>query len=92
MPKLPRQETKHERDAREERRRHQRQHDGADHAQRLRAAGERRLDQLLRQRAQPGAQREEHERRVLDAQHQDDAAGRVQRIAAAERRRDARAS
>ena len=60
-----------------------------DHAQRLRPAGERRLEQLLRQRAQTGAQREKHERRVLDAQHQDDPSGRVQRIAAAQRRRDA---
>ena len=48
-----------------------------------------RLEKLVRQRAQSGAQREEHERRVLDAQHQDYSSRRVQRIAAAERRGDA---
>ncbi len=56
---------------------------------RARAAGEARLDQLLRQRPKSRAKRQEDERRILDAQHQDDASGRIQRIAAAQRRRGA---
>ena len=89
MPKLPRQETKLSATPARSGGVISGTHDRADHAQRLRPAGERRLEKLVRQRAQSGAQREEHERRVLDAQHQDDSSRRVQRIAAAERRRDA---
>ena len=51
----------------------------------LRAGGESGLDQLLRQRAQARAQREEHERRVLDAEQRHDAFRRIERIAAAHR-------
>ena len=88
MPKLPRQETKTSATPAMSGGRHQRQDDGAQHDQPAGAGGERRLDQLARQGAQPGAQGEEHERRILDAEQQDDALARIERVARAERRRD----
>ena len=48
-----------------------------------------RLDHLPRHAAQPRAQGEEHQRRVLDSQQHDDPLARIDRVGRAERRRDA---
>ena len=88
MPKLPRQETKHSATPARS--------GGAISGstmcatrERPGAGGARRLDQFLRQSAQSRAHGQEHERRVLHAEHQHDAVRRVKRIALPDRRRDA---
>ena len=92
MPKLPRQETKHSATPATQRRRHQRQHDRAQHRQRPAPPGEPGLDQLAAAACAapraasgtPAARTARRARRMIPA-------ARVQRIAAAQRRRACRA-
>ncbi len=87
MPKLPIPETKAIAPAGDQPRSAERQHDIAKHPERAGAGKPCRLDAVARARRKPGFQRQEDERRVLHAEQKRDTGKRIERLRAAERRR-----